>query len=586
MFVERTFANYLLFPLALWLSFAVLFSLIIWVMNSVKSNTLKNPVREEGSSFVLQIAFVLSLLSTIGALVASVKNTELLLTLIATVVLLVLTSVQLFEKFQGSYKATLPRIPMLLWLLGIINVSVIYYIQDITNLKNIRLVEQNLQPSADVLDVALQDYEGDYILAYNSAQRYASGDMTYFKSKLLHIYNVTDRTPFFYFIFIPILKVFDWSIFSYQILVGTMSYLFLIPLYYLARMYLSSILLASAVTAFGAFSHFFLFTTIFGPNKTLALFFILSALYYFLMNLDNPTKNTKYLPVAGLMFAYAYFSHQFSLLYLIGCVLLILAITNRHFFSASNIGRVLLITYPTAIAVTIWLIFTASVNINNQIYTNVVFSHDWAVSGRNIANNKAPTLGTMADVVISRNYWNDKLYNFLGYFIFNPKPKTESRLFDYSKITLIGSLGWILSVSLVVGTSRGFCKNNKNLLLLSLIILILPVLYNGFYIRMGLMWYALGIVPILYILSVRAIMQAGVNQTRLLILTGFIIANYVYLSFTDPRHKINLRIAEYGQTDVTIYLNLFITVAVYALLLTIVFVLSKKEDAINATNTR
>lgn len=348
---------------------------------------------------------------------------------------------------------------------------------------------------AEDISVSYGSYETDFIIPYQSAINFKKGG-TALKEKIGVIYNLTDRTPLLPFLFINYGITFGFNFFVYQMFVVMISGLFTISIYYVARLFLNqykSILL----TSFLAFSHFFFFVTLFGPAKTATLFFIFASAYYLLK------KPQQYL-VAGIFMAAAYLCHPFSLIYFISYSFFIFIGLFRCRITHAMKPLIYFIT-PTLVIFFLWTIFSSMVGNHNNVYTSVIAGKNWSSASEMIRSGESPSISSS---FTERNFWINKLYNAMGLFVFSYDHYPEGRLFNYFKTTIPGVIGITASIFLFFGLLISlFMKKEHEAsipwrqLIIYFVVFptILALFYQGFFLRMGLMWYILGTIPFILI---------------------------------------------------------------------------------------
>jgi len=483
---------------------------------------------------------LISMLFFFGTVYAVLASSTHLPLFLLSFVLMVLLFVVLKDDLFVGLGVGEGFLPVLAVLIGSLHLSLILYVQDYGRFPYIDFYEKDLDYSLEIPDTQFKDYEGDYLLPINAATRYVSADISIFKSKILHIYNVTDRTPLISFVLLPLFTLFGWNFFVYQTLMVVLCNLFLIPVFYFFREFLDTFKSFWAVL-FLAFSHFFVFTNTFCPSKTIALFFIFSGFSFFIRYTASTLERD--LLLASLMFCLSYLTHQFSLLYFV--ILLCLGffqVLRRgfNFKYACIVACILLL--PVCVCVFAWRIYSAQFGLVNEVYSNIMFKTEWKSAGPSIGAGERPSSYEISTVVLSKEFWAHKYYNFLGYFSFNPKKGVESRLFDFNKITLLGAIGSLVSYFLILGIFPPVLLRNKTLLFILGAMLLLPVLYNGFYIRMGLMWYALGAIPIIYILFFRVLEMLRFGPKLTGLVSALNVLYYEYLVWHDTRHTMLKRL--------------------------------------------
>lgn len=394
------------------------------------------------------------------------------------------------------------------------------------------------------------NYEGDYILPFNSVGRYLMGKKG-LSDKILHIYNVTDRTPFFNLALTPLLKIFDGSFFAYQMISVVFSILYIAPAYLIARKYLTRLTATLCCLAL-SFSQFFLLISTFGQTKTITLFFVLTAIWLMI----NFSKKNIYLSalISSLFFAEAYFCHQFSLIYylagfLVFLILIFSNFKNKDWKIKKDFKKVFLIIalYLTPVLFTyfFWNKFANSViGTPNLIYQNILFRNTWGEAGPSIKSNQAIDLNQATNFISSKDFWPNKFDNFLGFFVFNPRPGI-SRLFTFDEITLFGALGALLSYFFVLALFKLPFFKLKIIFCFLFLVPLLTVLYHGFYIRMGLMWYALGIVPLMTIIAYFFVEKVLKTNKLMIWFTVLVIIENLYTHWTKPRHKTLSRLVKF-----------------------------------------
>jgi len=340
----------------------------------------------------------------------------------------------------------------------------------------------------------------DYLIPYHSAINYFLGG-DFLKEKIGTIYNLTDRTPLISFITIFYGKAFGLNVFIYQMLIVALANLFIISTFKLARLFLNNIKSALIALAF-SFSHFFIYTTLFSPGKTICLFFIVAGAYYLL-------KPKKEYYQAGLLIALGYLFHPYILVYFISFLIYLVGDHLNNKGLKNILRNMTIFILPLLTAFVLWTTFSSFLKQNSSIYLSVFIGQTWSESSKLIAENKqASDLKAFFPRIFTCDFWKNKLLNLVGLFIFLDIGP-ESRLLDYFKSTIFGALGLFTPILFFIKPiylllTKNVIKINKQIRILFIYFIISPILlsvfYQGFYIRMGLMWYALGILPFYWII--------------------------------------------------------------------------------------
>lgn len=339
-------------------------------------------------------------------------------------------------------------------------------------------------------------YETDFLIPFQSAINYQKGGEA-LQEKVGGIYNITDRTPLMSFIYMVYGKAFGLNEFTYQMVVAFLGSLFIIAAYSLSSLFLDKFQ-SYLISLLLGLSQFFIFTTLFGPAKTVTLFFILSSIYYLLK------ANPNYF-LSGIFIAIAYLFHPFALVYFISFFLFIVLKLFKNMENKTNLIKT--ITYfsvPLVIALVLWTAFSFYLGQNSSIYSSVITEDTWKNASENIRMNKS---SYAISVFLEKNYWVNKFYNSLSLFVFSFNKYPEPMLFDYFKTTIPGATGLITFVFLAVGAIGRIYKKekaNKDIFKIAAFFIFLPmflsVMYQGFFLRMGLLWYTLGVIPFIMII--------------------------------------------------------------------------------------
>lgn len=338
-------------------------------------------------------------------------------------------------------------------------------------------------------------YETDFLIPYESALNFTRGGDV-LKQKIGGIYNITDRTPFISFLYANYGKLFGFNVFTYQMFIVMISSLFIIGIFYLGRLFMDdsrSYLLA----VFASFSHFFIPVALFGPAKTATLFFIIAAAVFLLKKDIN-------FGLAGISIAIAYLFHPFALVYFLSFAVFAFILIYDKNNKKKLIKPLVYFCLPIVVCFSVWTGYSKYIGNNNLIYTSVSTGETWAEASRNIMQNKYE-----ADEMslLNKNFWMNKLYNGIGLFNFSFDGYPESRQLDYFRSTIPGSVGIFFTILLVVGFVYFVRRKTRaeiiKLTRLSFCFVVLPIfftlMYLGFFVRLGIMWYVLGIIPFLYL---------------------------------------------------------------------------------------
>ncbi len=389
---------------------------------------------------------------------------------------------------------------LLIYLISLLVISSWMFVRDHSSDGSIETTEYYSINQNRVDPIAHGSYKTDFLIPYQSALFFDQGGKA-LEEKVGIIYQLTDRTPLISYVWLFFGKTFGMNFFTFQMFIVMMASLLVFSVFELARIFLGAGK-SYAVALLVVFSNFFMFTTLFGPAKTITLFFILGAAYYLTKKEANYHK-------AGAWMALSYLSHPFALVYYFS---FLIYIALKNYLSKVTVKQIILqilaFSYLLVIIFVGWSIFSRTIGEGNNVYGAVIFGESWSEAGENIQSGEEPGLSVLA----TGDYWRNKGLNTLGLFIFSSKWYPEIRLFDFSKTTIPGALGVFLSValiiSLIIGVIRKFKNKTKNIpatfrieywLSFILLPIVIAVIYQGFYLRMGLMWYVLGVLPFILI---------------------------------------------------------------------------------------
>lgn len=455
----------------------------------------------------------------------------------------VLFSVKYF--FFQKYRSLFPKITVedskiifCLLLVAILVLSFSLLVHDSLFIRDPLFVERQLSPEKDLAGHYL-NYEGDYIISLNSAGRYLA-DKEALKEKILDIYNVTDRTPLFYFVLLFLLKTFGWNFFNFQMISLVFSVLYLAPTYLLAREYLKRPA-ATCCCLVLAFSQAFLFISIYQPSKMITLFFIIFAIWL----IKRLWQKNIYLAagLSSLLFSQAYFSHQYSLIYFgTGLITVLFLIAKR--FKKKNLAAIVFYLTPFLLTIFLWARFVNLVGTPNLITQNMMFRNTWEEAGTAIKLNQKVTIFQAINFVRSQDFWQNKYNNILGLFIFNPVPGII-RLFNFNDITLPGVFGWILSFFLIWAFLKIRVASFKIIFFFLILIPLATVFYHGFYIRIGLILYLVGIIPLAMIYAFYFLQTSFKTKKSMFLVTFLIILENIFVHWTKSRLESFQRLKEF-----------------------------------------
>lgn len=496
-----------------------------------------------------------TLLSVVFFLVFSLFGFLLPAVLIKTVFLVLLVSFIVFFHKSSVIKEIISRERIVIagMIISILTLAGIMYVQDFPAKLN-PITSNDFYKSQD-LSVAYGAYKTDFLIPYQSALNFQAGGSALNK-KIGAIYNITDRTPAISFVYLLFGKTFGLNLFSYQIFIIVLSSLFLLPFYYLARQFLDNF--KSGVLVFMAgLSNFFIFTTLFGPAKTATLFFILASAYYLLR------KNIS-TGLAGICLGLAYFFHPFALIYFISFSCYII-LQNWKFDRIKLIKTLIIFSLPLLIIVSGWTIYSHLIGNENRVYSSVVSGDSWDNSSVKIGGGSGKS---SPSVFLTGEYWANKGLNALGLFTNTCKCFPEEKLFDFFKLTIPGSVGLVGSVALGLGLLRRrktILEIKQSKILFGTFILaplILILLYQGFFIRMGLMWYAIPIIPFILIF-----LASFYNRAAMVIIGLLSVSESLYLFLIYDKTRYHEVSEFFGGGGVFVFLVYLVVLALYLILI-------------------
>ncbi|MFC1644688.1 hypothetical protein ACFL08_01520 [Patescibacteria group bacterium] len=384
--------------------------------------------------------------------------------------------------------------------------------------------------------IAYGTYETDFLIPYQSALNYHEGGEA-LSEKIGGIYDITDRTPLISYFFLSYGKIFGTHPFVYQMFIAMLANLFIFGFLQISNLFFSKTKGYLIAIVF-AFSNFFIFTTLFGPAKTATLFFILASAFYLL-------KEKKSYLMSGIFMAIAYLVHPFTLVYFLSFGALVFWESVSEFFKKDKkrlVKELATFALPVVIAFVLWSGYSAYLGDHGSIYSSVISGDTWANASKGIDEDKS---GVSAGLVFEKYFWVNKFYNGLGLFCFSCDGFPEKRQLDFFRATIPGAIGIITSILIILGlvkcsfgkVSKGLDKAILKKIFIFFIIspIIFTLLYQGFFVRLGIMWYVLGIIPFIFMMLLLFHKEWILRVATLLILIENFYLIFIYDKINNER---------------------------------------------------
>lgn len=388
---------------------------------------------------------------------------------------------------------------LVIFIASIVFLSGIMFIRDNPKTKNNPIYFDDFYAKSSIPNIiSYATYETDFLIPYQTAINLKKGGKE-LQKKIGIIYTFSDRTPLISILLLLFTKAFGQRMFIYQMFTVTFANLFIIAVYFIAKKFTNEVK-SAAISSTLAFSHFFIFISTYWPQKTIALFFIFSSLYYIFKS------RSKYF-IAGVHILIAYFLHMYAIVYSLSFSLFIFF--KEYFSSRRKFAHAfkLSISYLIAslIGIAVWIIFSLAIGQKQSMTLQIITQKTWSDTASGINKTRAVNAADISSSFLSKSFWGDKFLNLTDLFIYVNHKNRPTRLFDFYKLTIPGSLGFITSFFFIIAVIKFVIKpDNKrfqeNLLTKSWLIIgpaFFTILFHGFYIRTGVMSYLLGITPLL-----------------------------------------------------------------------------------------
>lgn len=430
---------------------------------------------------------------------------------------------------------------LVIYITSLFFITSIMYIKDFPNREQTIKINDFYYTADHHIVVPFGTYETDFIIPFQSAINYMKGGSALYE-KIGTIYNITDRTPLISLLLIPFLKLFGTNMFIYQMFTVTTGNLFIIAFYYVARNYVDNVK-SAAIALVLSFSHFFVFVTLYWPQKTIALFFIFSSLYYLVKH--KPDRL-----LAGIHMLIAFLLHMFVVVYYIPFSFFVL--TKEYSVSHSlkkAIKPFLIYLIPTIIGFAIWTFFSFSIGQNQGIIWHIITERSWSKSAESIDKSSGIAPLTLSKITLDKQFWQDKFFNFTDLFVYRNHINRPTRIFNFYKSTIPGALGLIATLSFLLATIKLVFFDRKSLkkyLVNSFYFIVFPtfltIMLHGFYIRTGVISYLLGIMPLLLLFV------SKLFKTKYFVIMSLLfIGENLYLYFIQD-NLVNTRLSLFTQS--------------------------------------
>lgn len=335
----------------------------------------------------------------------------------------------------------------------------------------------------------------------------------------------TDRTPLFSLVSIVFLNLFGDRFFIFEIL----SLVFILPVVLASYLLLKKLFnknVAWISLLFLLANHFLLFVAHFSQIKILSITFI-EMFYLYLISFQRERK-ARYLWMISITGSVAILVHPFAIIYIFaGIPYLIFNLTG-------GIAKLKAFLIAFSLPLIMTLLWISISFLNNE--AALISSHiDGSINETTKTNIVTSGVG-------------DRIYNFLGLFLTNPKPGA-GRSYGFARLTLIGAITIVLFPLTVLGIIRKRKSLKREIIYLLAGVVLLSLITNGYYVGLGIHWYLVGLIPILIGFGV-AVLEKCSKFLQSCVL-AFVIGESVYVTWYSYHFDATDKIVENWQNNLT-----------------------------------
>lgn len=461
--------------------YVILLSGIVILIGSLVVEPFKNHFQEHELP-VITFSGGIFLLSLFGLFLLRIPKNELTRD-ISLVILIGLSTVALRRKFV--YRLKLKSHLTLITLLFTLFVIIFYFFFDKEQFQQSSLFDKYYDDTP-TYSIPYSSFEQDYETPYGAAKvlNYGFSQETPEYQRLMGVNLVSDRTPLLPLFAIPFLRIFGDRFFIFE----TASIAFLIPFLPAVFLLVKKLFdqrIAILSILFLAINHFLTYVIHFSQLKPAAAAFT-SLFFYFLIKFRQERKPSD-LFSAGLMVSLAIATHPSTIIYFLSGLLYLAS--DLHSWVSNKKLVIICFTIPTVIILS-WMGWGAWENQTNLLSEHFGFQTQAADKYTPEAFRAKPGLNF-------ENRW----YNLLGLFLTNPRPG-PGRSFGFFRLTLIATLTISLFPFALLGTFRYFRKNWREIFFFIIMVITLTLFpANSFYVQLGVIWYLVGVIPLLIALG-------------------------------------------------------------------------------------